>query len=369
MEKVYHNPRSAVNTALRIEPSAEELSQFGENLPLRLLKYDFEKYRPIIERGIAEYNKKKYGDPSKLYHDRRKRGGGRPPLDPVLMFKVVLLGVLTRLSDLALSFMIADSTSYRIFLGVQPDFTVSCKTIWKYREIFAKTSVFQIIFQQHVFELQDKELMSTKGALIVDGSFVEAPKQRNSKEVNDKIKKGVDPELIWPGEKNAVRRRHKDVDASWTKKGDETHYGYKINVLVDSDSKLILCGYTSTAKMHDSQALDKLLSDEDKGRTLYGDSAYAGKPQQELTESFGLNHEFCEKGAKGHPLSESQKLANREKSAIRCRIEHIFGFIEMSMGGSFVRSVGRARAAGYQFATMFLYNLNRQAFLQKKAAA
>ena len=47
---------------------------------------------------------------------------------------------------------------------------------------------------------------------------------------------------------------------------------------------------------------------------------------------------ICEKGFRGHPLNEEQN--NRSKSKIRCRVEHVFGFIEHSMGGLVFRGIG-----------------------------
>ena len=51
------------------------------------------------------------------------------------------------------------------------------------------------------------------------------PKQRNTKEENEAIKAGKTPE----GYK----------DARWTKKNDESFYGYKIHLGVDRAHKLI----------------------------------------------------------------------------------------------------------------------------------
>ncbi|GAI59904.1 unnamed protein product, partial [marine sediment metagenome] len=39
-----------------------------------------------------------------------------------------------------------------------------------------------------------------------------------------------------------------------------------------------------------------------------------------------------------------QKTSNKEKSRTRARVEHLFGFVENSMNGSFVRTIGLARA-------------------------
>ena len=44
------------------------------------------------------------------------------------------------------------------------------------------------------------------------------------------------------------------------------------------------------------------------------------------------------------PLTDEQKASNREKSRVRSRVEHIFGFMEMSMNGMYINSIGIKRA-------------------------
>ncbi len=46
---------------------------------------------------------------------------------------------------------------------------------------------------------------------------------------------------------------------------------------------------------------------------------------------------------------------------MRCRIEHVYGFIEKTMGGSIVRCVGFKRTEALQYLTVFVYNLCRVA--------
>ena len=53
---------------------------------------------------------------------------------------------------------------------------------------------------------------------------VAAPKQRNSREENARIKAGETP-AGW--EDKPAKRRQKDVEARWTKKHGKSHYGYK----------------------------------------------------------------------------------------------------------------------------------------------
>lgn len=113
----------------------------------------------------------------------------------------------------------------------------------------------------------------------------------------------------------------KDTDARWARKGNETHFGYKNHVKCDSESKFITnYGITDA----------DLLEPTDKA--VYADSAYSS---EEIAENLPKNCEnhICEKGYRNHLLTEEQKENNKKKSKIRCRIEHIFGFMTNSMNG------------------------------------
>ena len=68
-------------------------------------------------------------------------------------------------------------------------------------------------------------------------------------------------------------------------------------------------------------------------------------------------------------LTDEQKENNRRKSKVRCCIEHIFGFMTVSMHGLTVRSIGIERAAFNIGLTNLTYNLCRYAFLKRKEAA
>jgi transposase, IS5 family len=54
-----------------------------------------------------------------------------------------------------------------------------------------------------------------------------------------------------PRGKDAKTRRSRD--GTWAKKGDETHFGYKLYSKVDMDYGLIREIETTTARLHDSQ--------------------------------------------------------------------------------------------------------------------
>ena len=149
----------------------------------------------------------------------------------------------------------------------------------------------------------------------------------------------------------------KDIDARWTQKGGQNYFGYKAHTKVDKKSKFVKGCLTTPASVHDSQALPNLLDKSDNGQEFYADSAYVG--QQEILKQYDLKDKICEKGYRGLSLSDEAKKSNRQKSKIRARVEHVFGFIEGAMHGFNVRSVGIKRATEAIFMTCFTYNLFR----------
>ncbi|HQG36651.1 MAG TPA: transposase [Bacteroidales bacterium] len=66
-----------------------------------------------------------------------------------------------------------------------------------------------------------------------------------------------------------------------------------------------------------------------------------------------------EKGYRNKPLTEEQKASNKEKSRIRARVEHLFGFVENSMNGSFVIIIEMTRAKAKIGMMNLTYNICR----------
>ena len=73
-----------------------------------------------------------------------------------------------------------------------------------------------------------------------------------------------------------------------------------------------------------------------------------------------MNNRVCEKGYRNRPLTEEQKANNREKSRVRSRVEHIFGFMEMSMNGMYINSIGIKRATAIIGLMNLTYNMFRK---------
>jgi hypothetical protein len=127
-------------------------------------------------------------------------GAGRKPHDLVVIVKCLLLQMMYGLSDPRLEEELADRRSFQLFLGLTsgdsiPDETTICR----YRELFARLNLDKMLFQGFNRQLAAQNLIIGKGT-IVDATLKQA---------------------------QATPESHRDNDASFTKRGSKTTYGYK----------------------------------------------------------------------------------------------------------------------------------------------
>jgi IS5 family transposase len=319
-----------------------KLSQLGD--PLEKLKegVDFEIFRSLLEEKLSV---------------EPKGAGGRPPYDYVLMFKIMILQRYYNLSDEQVEYQINDRMSFMRFLDLTiADDIPDSRTVWVFRERLTDLGLVEPLFDLFLKELEALNLIVNEGK-IIDASFVSASRQRNSREENTQIKSGEIPESF---KENPHKASQKDTDARWTKKNDVSYYGYKDHVKQDAKSKLITAYMVTDASVHDSKATDTLLNEKDRGEPFFADSAYTGESQEAIIEKKGMENQVCEKGARNRPLTEEQKANNREKSRVRSRVEHIFGFMEMSMNGMFINTIGIKRATAVIGLMNLTYNMFRK---------
>ena len=332
------------------ENRLERLSKMGDPLEKVSAHIDFELFRATIENALARQDK----DPQK---------GGRPAFDAVLMWKMALLQEWYGISNDSAEYLINDRLSFQRFLGLGLDDKVpDANTLWDFKEALAKKGTDKQLFELFEKRLEQIGVITRKGS-IVDATFVEAPRQRNKRDENKTIKAGGVPEE-WAKPDNKHKLAQKDTDARWAKKNDETYYGYKNHVKVDAQSKLIVAFEATDAAVHDSQKIVELCDGHDK--VISADSAYVGEELEgKLRKKCGegIVLKINEKGYKNKPLTEEQKASNREKSRVRARVEHVFGFMAVSMGGIFVRTIGIVRAKAGIARRNLAYNLKRYAYL------
>ena len=99
-----------------IDDRLRRLSDLGDQLETFRSAVGFEVFRPELNAALS-------------YADRTE--GGRPPFDPVLMFKILVIQATNNLSDERAEFLINDRLSFMRFLGLGlEDRVPDARTIW-----------------------------------------------------------------------------------------------------------------------------------------------------------------------------------------------------------------------------------------------
>lgn len=324
----------------------DRLSKLGDPLEKLNAAIDWEIFRRIIKKRIRKEDYSK---------------GGRPPTDEILMLKITLLQDWHNISDDGAEYMINDRLSFQRFLGMElGEKSPDAKTIWLFKEQLGKEGMREL-FDFFNEKLVGLGVVKREGSLI-DATFVEVPRQRNTREENAKIKAGEVPEE-WKMSENSNKLEQKDTDARWTKKGNDTFYGYKDHAKVDNVSKIITDFAVTSANVHDVNEFEGLIDKNDKEAWL--DAGYASADHiARIKEAYpNIILHICEKGTKNNPLTDEQKANNREKAHIRSRVEHVFGYMTRFMGGIYIRTIGKERAEREICGMNLAYNLKRVGFL------
>jgi IS5 family transposase len=259
-----------------------------------------------------------------MYSNKSEKGG-RPNFDVMLMFKILVLQQWYRLSDMEVEIQIADRNSFKEFLGY-PEEIPDSSTIWTFRERMAKFGVDNMVWDELQRQLNSMGLQVKRGT-IQDATFIEADPGNSKKPRGD----------------DAKTRRSRD--GTWAKKGNETHFGYKLHQKTDIDYHLIREIKTTTASLHDSQ-VD--LSTE--GEIVLRDRGYFGAKAK--GDDFTMKRRTNEQ-----PLGELDKEYNRLISKLRAPGERPHSVIKriFNAGRVVVTTVKRVHVK--MTVTAFAYNL------------
>lgn len=342
----------------------EALSKDGDPLEVLQQTVDFEYFRAWLVEGLG------YGDGAK---------GGRPPFDPVMMFKALILQAQHNLSDARMEFMIRDRLSWLRFLGLSlGDRTPDENTIRHFRNRLTETGTLKRVMKAFDWQLQKKGYIPMSGQ-IVDASLVPAPKQRNTEGEREAIKSGMSAKDIWPDEPNKAAQ--KDTDARWTLKigGKVRHredgtplpmialpvFGYKSHISIDRRYGFIREMAVTSASAADGRLLRHVVSTDNTGSDVWADSAYRSKRNEKWLSDRMLTSRIHRRKPKGKPMPRAIARANAAKSSIRAHVEHVFAH-QKNRFGMFIRTIGLARAVAKLTLCNLAYNFNRLIFHERR---
>lgn len=344
----------------------EALSAAGDPLERLSAVVDFEVFRGPLVAALRR------GDRGK---------GGRPPFDPVLMFKILVLQALYALSDEATEFQIKDRLSFQRFLGLGLDGTVpDATTVWLFREQLVKAKAIDRLFAHFDAVLKDRGYLAM-GGQIIDATVVPAPKQRNTEAEKAAIKEGRVPEGWTP-----AKARQKDRDARWSIKYSKAKlregavpgaakpvdlaipmFGYKNHIGIDKAHGLIRTWRASAANAHDGARLPDLVSKGNTGSGVWADTAYRSRKNEAFLADGMFKSHIHQRRKPGRPLSVRTARANGRRSRIRAQVEHVFAGQKHRMR-LIVRTIGIARATIKIGMANLAYNFQRLAWLEGRIA-
>lgn len=342
------------------------LSKHGDPLEVLDETVDFEYFRSWLVEGLG------YGDGSK---------GGRPPFDPVSMFKALILQAQHNLSDARMEFMIRDRLSWMRFLGFDLGApTPDENTIRHFRNRLTETGTLKRVMKAFDWQLYKKGYIPMSGQ-IVDASLVPAPKQRNTEDEKAAVKEGKPAKEIWPDHPNKAAQ--KDTNARWTLKiGGKIRYrpdgtplpqiatpvfGYKSHISIDRRFGFIRDSTVTSAADADGRQLKRLVTTENTSSEVWADKAYRSQRNEKMLAARGLTSRIHRRKPHGRPMSETTSRANARKSSVRAKVEHVFAH-QKNRFGLFIRTIGLARAEAKLTLANLAYNFDRLIFHERRNA-
>jgi IS5 family transposase len=242
------------------------------------------------------------------------RAGGRPPYDPVAMFKVLILAAQNNVSDARMEYLIRDRLSWLRFLGFDLGAaTPDANTIRLFRERLTEAKAITVLFDAFDNRLRTNGYLAM-GGQIVDATLVAAPKQRNTQEEKDAIKAGKTANEVWPDK--PAKAAQKDVDARWTVKFAKARaavggkpqidiaipsFGYKNHIAIDQRFGFIRTSVVTHGARHDGSQLREVVTTDNTASDVWADTAYRSKSNKAWLKSKGRVSRIHRKKPKGKP--------------------------------------------------------------------
>ncbi len=245
---------------------------------------------------------------------------GRPAYALPSMLRVYCMQQWYGLSDPSMEEALYEIASMRRFAGFSlgsgsiPDET----TILNFRHLLEANKLTEHVFALINQYLLSKGLCLSKGT-IVDATIIQAPSST----------------------KNASGSR--DPEMHQTKKGNNWHFGMKAHIGVDAETGLVHSLQTTSANVHDLNAVEELLTGEENA--IFAAAGYRGAERR--TQSQAAWHIAMRPG-KRRALTDSAKDRITEqletlKARVRAKVEHPFRVIKIQFGFIKARYRGMAK--------------------------
>jgi IS5 family transposase len=277
----------------------------------------------------------------KLLRKLEPEAAGRPPFEPLMMFKALLLQQWYALSDAQLEEALNDRVSFRRFLGLMldadaPDHTTLCR----FRNRLVEAGLITRLFAEFDRQMEERGLLLKRGTMI-DATLVEAACTRP------------------PAGEQAS-----DPDARFVKREGQpgATLGYKAHVGVDQGTRLIRSAVLTPANVNETEVADSLIRGDE--RAVYADKAYDTKARRNRLRAAGIKDRIMHRPNKHHPVLPPW-LARRNGliAPIRAGVETIFAVLKRRMNFLRARYIGLVKNGAHLLMLALAYNMRRMTAL------
>ena len=292
-----------------VDDRLKRLSDFGDQLETFRAAVDFELFRAELTAALA------YSDGSE---------GGRPPFDPVVMFKILVIQATNNLADERAEFLINDRLSFMQFLGLG-----LADRVPDAHDLVIPGEAYQGGRHQDAIsavrcDVEAGGLYRHVGA-IVDASLIAAPRQRNDGDKKKAIKEGRIPD--WKDK--PAKLRQKDRDARWTVKFTKAkpradgstppvdlaipQFGYQNHISIDRGFGFIRRWTATDAAAYEGRRLrEGLLDKANTASGIWADAAYRSVANEAFLAKSGFVRHIHRKKPKGRTMPEVMRRMARQ---------------------------------------------------------
>jgi transposase, IS5 family len=252
-----------------------------------------------------------------------KGPGGRPPFATETMLRIHCLQLWWNLSDPAMEEELHERPLYRRFARLSgavrmPDES----TILRFRHLLQEHALAPKVLGL-INEKLAKQGLLLKAGTVVDATIIAAPSST----------------------KNASGER--DPEMHQTKKGNQWHFGMKMQIGVDAESGMVHTVVGTAAHVNDVTQAAALLHGQESD--VWGDAGCQGVGKREEFRGKNVRCRTAMRPGKRRaldpkkPLHQLLEKAEKLKASIRAKVEHPFRLIKQQFGHAKVRYRGLSK--------------------------
>lgn len=282
----------------------------------------------------------------KMLKKMYSKSTGRPALEPLGMFKLLLLEYFYNLSDVKVVEELHDRRSFERFCGIDlTEHRVDDSSLVRFRNRLEENKLMERLFDAFNRQLEAKGLLVKKGTLI-DSTLVQGAHRPGAT--------GKNGEVL-------------DEDVTWTSRNGQGKHGMKVTIGEDEGSELVRKIDLVTACEHDAPLLPRVVCGDEK--KVYADKGYASESNREYLMLHDIDDGILHKATRKHKLKGWQVSLNKVLSSHRSAVERKFAEVKRWHGMERMRYRGLERSKIQVFATMLIVNMKRAVRLLQPRSA